>query len=43
LFHVECEGEGNLMASACLLGTRTLLDATQIERARLRAEWGRPF
>jgi len=43
LFHVECEGEGNLMASACVLGTRTLLDATQIERARLRAEWGSPF
>jgi hypothetical protein len=43
LFHVECEGEGNLMASACLLGPRTLLDATQIERARLRAEWGSPF
>ncbi len=43
LFHVECTGEGNLKASGCLLGTRTLLDATQMERARLRAEWGRPF
>jgi hypothetical protein len=43
LFHVECEEEGNLMAGGCLLGTRTLLNATQIERARLRAEWGMPF
>ena len=43
LFHVECAGQGNLMAPECLLGTRTLLDANQIARARVWAEWGTPF
>ena len=43
LLHVSCMGQGNLMAAGCALGTRTLLDATQITRARLQAETGRPF
>ena len=43
LVHIPCAGEGNLMAAGCPLGTRTLLDATQITRARLQAETGRPF
>jgi len=43
LLHVSCVGQGNLMAVGCALGTRTLLDATQITRARLQAETGKPF
>ena len=43
LFHVECEGQGNLMAPECLLGTPTRLDASQIADARFWAALGRPF
>ena len=43
LVHVPCADQGNLMAASCPLGTRTLLDATQITGARLQAETGRPF
>ncbi len=43
LFHFECEGQGNLMAPECLLGTPTRLDASQIADARFWAALGRPF
>ena len=43
LAHVQCAGQGNLMAAGCTLGTRTLLDATQITGIRRQAETGRPF
>ena len=43
LVHVPCASQGNLMAAGCALGTRTLLDATQITDARSQAETGRPF
>ena len=43
LVHIPCAGQGNLMAAGCAPGTRTLLDATQITRARFQAETGVPF
>ena len=43
LDHVPCTGQGNLMAAGCMLGSRTLLDATQITDVRRQAGTGRPF
>jgi hypothetical protein len=43
LVHVLCTGQGNLMAAGCPLGSRTLLDATQITGTRMQAETARPF
>ena len=43
LVHVPCTAQGNLMATGCTLGSRTFLDATQITRVQVQAEFGRPF
>ncbi len=43
LVHVACTEEGNLMAADCLRGSPTFLDPTQITRAQLQADFGRPF
>ncbi len=43
LIHVPCTAQGNLMATGCTLGSRTFLDATQITRVRVQADFGRPF
>ncbi len=43
LVHVPCMALGNLMAARCTLGSRTVLDLTQITGVRLQAETGRPF
>ena len=43
LVHVPCTSQGNLMAAGCLQGTRMFLDATQITRVRLQADFGSPF
>ena len=43
LADVACTEEGNLMAADCLQGSRTYLDPSQVTRARLQADFGRPF
>ncbi len=43
LEHVRCTEEGNLMAADCPTGSRTYLDPSQISRAQLQADFGRPF
>lgn len=43
LFHVRCEGPGNLMAQGCDLPNRTRLEAWQVDDARRQAARGRPF
>lgn len=42
LDHVPCTNQGNLMASACTLGSRTFLDTPQITAVRMQAETGGP-
>ena len=43
LAHVPCTEAGNLMAADCPNGSRTYLDPSQITRAQLQADFGRPF
>ncbi len=43
LDHVACTAAGNLMAAGCRQGTRTRLNAVQIQIARQQAERGHPF